>query len=224
MRDPFFIISSSRLTFAVSKSTYTMIRLQYLFVFVLCAFVIASCSSDKAAEATADNQLTRPTAQNQAKPAADNSMIGDISFADGAKPQPRQPQAMPTPPKPKEPAQNADGVWHYTCAKGCAGGAGSAVPCAVCGEKLKHNQAYHNSGNTNPTKRPGEVNSPIIQAPGQNGNMTITPDFKPKNEPAQNSKGVWHYICAKGCAGGAGAKGPCAMCGAELQHNREYHN
>ena len=42
-----------------------------------------------------------------------------------------------------EPAQNAAGVWHYTCPSGCAGGAGSAVACATCGTILTHNQAYH---------------------------------------------------------------------------------
>jgi hypothetical protein len=42
-------------------------------------------------------------------------------------------------------------------------------------------------------------------------------------EPAQNAKGVWHYICAKGCEGGAGAQGTCAKCGGPLQHNAAYH-
>jgi hypothetical protein len=50
-----------------------------------------------------------------------------------------------TPPTPTpEPAQNAAGVWHYTCAKGCPGGAGSATVCATCGGTLVHNTAYHN--------------------------------------------------------------------------------
>ena len=44
-----------------------------------------------------------------------------------------------------EPAQNANGVWHYTCTNGCSGGAGSAVPCSQCGSTLVHNSAYHNS-------------------------------------------------------------------------------
>lgn len=43
-----------------------------------------------------------------------------------------------------EPAQNAAGVWHYTCPKGCAGGGGSAGKCATCGGDLAHNTAYHN--------------------------------------------------------------------------------
>jgi hypothetical protein len=49
------------------------------------------------------------------------------------------PQTPPTP----EPAQNAAGVWHYTCPNGCAGGAASAGPCASCGSTLAHNSAYH---------------------------------------------------------------------------------
>lgn len=42
-----------------------------------------------------------------------------------------------------EPAQNAAGVWHYTCSNGCAGGAGSAIACATCGATLAHNSLYH---------------------------------------------------------------------------------
>jgi hypothetical protein len=48
-----------------------------------------------------------------------------------------------TPPPTPEPAQNASGVWHYTCANGCAGGAGGAGTCASCGGALAHNAAYH---------------------------------------------------------------------------------
>lgn len=47
------------------------------------------------------------------------------------------------PSTPPAPAQNAAGVYHYTCANGCAGGAGSASPCPTCGNALVHNQAYH---------------------------------------------------------------------------------
>ncbi len=49
-----------------------------------------------------------------------------------------------TTPNTPEPAQNAAGVWHYTCANGCAGGAGGAGSCQVCGGALAHNSAYHN--------------------------------------------------------------------------------
>jgi hypothetical protein len=40
-------------------------------------------------------------------------------------------------------AQNAAGVWHYTCSKGCEGGAGAAGNCAKCGNPLTHNSAFH---------------------------------------------------------------------------------
>lgn len=49
-----------------------------------------------------------------------------------------------TTPTPTEPPQNAEGVWHYTCPNGCAGGGGSATACAGCGTTLAHNQEYHN--------------------------------------------------------------------------------
>ncbi|PHQ55687.1 MAG: hypothetical protein COC16_04715 [Lutibacter sp.] len=42
------------------------------------------------------------------------------------------------------PAQNASGVYHYTCPNGCYGGAGTAAKCTTCGTDLAHNQAYHN--------------------------------------------------------------------------------
>jgi hypothetical protein len=51
---------------------------------------------------------------------------------------------FPTPPTTPEPAQNAAGVWHYTCSAGCTGGAGSAGNCATCGQALAHNASYHN--------------------------------------------------------------------------------
>ncbi len=61
---------------------------------------------------------------------------------------PSSPSATPTftPPAVTAPAaaQNAAGVYHYTCGDGCAGGAASAGNCATCGKALAHNQAYHN--------------------------------------------------------------------------------
>ncbi|REE79781.1 hypothetical protein BX611_2677 [Lutibacter oceani] len=43
------------------------------------------------------------------------------------------------------PAQNASGVYHYTCTNGCVGGSGTAANCNSCGNPLAHNQAYHNN-------------------------------------------------------------------------------
>ncbi|MFD0798125.1 hypothetical protein ACFQZJ_11695 [Maribacter chungangensis] len=99
-----------------------------------------------------------------------------------------------------EPAQNAMGVWHYTCAQGCAGGAGSPINCATCGALLAHNQGYH----TNPNNAP--MASPPLAA-----------------APAQNAAGIWHYSCSKGCAGGSGTAGNCSTCGDALAHNTAYH-
>lgn len=42
-------------------------------------------------------------------------------------------------------AQNAAGVYHYTCPSGCAGGAAGAGNCATCGAALAHNQAFHDN-------------------------------------------------------------------------------
>lgn len=118
-----------------------------------------------------------------------------------------------TPPPPTaEPPQNAQGVWHYTCTKGCAGGSGSAVPCATCGATLVHNQVYHGQAGATPAPTPlGTVGS------------TPPPPPPPSAEPPQNAKGVWHYTCTNGCEGGAGAAAPCAKCGNTLVHNTVYH-
>ena len=51
--------------------------------------------------------------------------------------------ALPLSTPPVEPPQNAAGVWHFTCANGCAGGGGAVGPCMKCGGTLAHNQAYH---------------------------------------------------------------------------------
>lgn len=107
-----------------------------------------------------------------------------------------------------EPAQNAAGVWHYTCSKGCAGGAGSAIACAKCGTMLAHNASYH------PKVEGAGANAPAQAAPQP-------PTQQP--EPAQNAAGVWHFTCSGGCAGGAGAAGACAKCGKPLTHNGAYH-
>lgn len=128
--------------------------------------------------------------------------------------------------KPTEPAQNAAGVWHYTCENGCAGGAGSAVPCATCGTTLKHNQAYHSNNATANTTPATTTASPMsVPTTSSQGNVNITPSNLPKpTEPAQNAAGVWHYTCENGCSGGAGSAIACASCGSKLKHNQAYHN
>lgn len=120
--------------------------------------------------------------------------------------------AMPDAPT-TEPAQNAAGVWHYTCSKGCAGGSGTAGNCAVCGGPLAHNSAYHTNANSTPPTPTTTTPSPTLTSP-------TTPKAP---EPAQNAAGVWHYTCGKGCPGGAGSAGTCSTCGGALAHNQAYH-
>ena len=68
----------------------------------------------------------------------------------------------------------------------------------------------------------------------ENSNIQVTPspDFTPVSGPPttlstpsapQNSKGIWHYKCPKGCKGGAGEQTLCSKCGATMIHNQEYH-
>ena len=174
-----------------------------------------SCANDSK---PADNEFGKPektaNTQQTSQPAVtsnNSSIVSNINLPDGAAP------AAPAK-RPPEPAQNADGVWHYTCVKGCPGGGAAATKCATCGELLKHNTAYH-------AKAPGQPNIAAPNALGQPGTSPIQlnqPTQKPI-EPAQNAAGVWHFTCAKGCAGGAGAKGPCGVCGGTLAHNQAYH-
>ena len=76
------------------------------------------------------NQTPATTTQKMTFPGSTTSVP-----ADGSTP----PVTPPTP----EPAQNAGGVWHYTCANGCEGGAGGAGSCPKGGGALAHNSAYH---------------------------------------------------------------------------------
>lgn len=147
-------------------------------VLLLCSFMALTACNDAKKEATpasSDGAVEMPTDMTNMTP----------------------PPTSTTP----EPAQNAEGIWHYTCGKGCAGGAGMAGNCTVCGGPLAHNQAYH-----------GAAASP---APAT---------AAPAVDPPQNAAGVWHYTCGKGCAGGAGAAGTCTVCGGALAHNALYHS
>lgn len=123
---------------------------------------------------------------------------------------PATPTAKPATP---EPPQNAAGVWHFTCPKGCAGGAGSSIPCATCGTPLNHNQLYHG-----PAVPPASANPSAALGPTEGA-----PPGGKQPEPPQNAAGVWHFTCPGGCAGGAGSAIACPKCGKKLEHNNAYH-
>lgn len=186
----------------------------HLMVAGLATFLFfAGCQSDKTATTqTTPDTSAAPTTQAPTPtttpttdvPGTTPGTLGKIGISPTATSAPAPTAAPPPQPTPKqEPAQNAKGVWHYTCAKGCAGGAGTAIACAKCGTTLVHNAAYH------------EGQNPTVATPN--------PVATPKPEPAQNAKGVWHYTCGDGCAGGAGSAIACAKCGKTLVHNSTYH-
>lgn len=103
----------------------------------------------------------------------------------------------------------AGSVEHYICPNGHIGsGAAAEGNCSECGAALVHNQAFHANDPNNAASQNIQTTTPTPTTP----------------EPAQNSAGVWHYTCANGCEGGAGAQGACPKCGGQMAHNAAYHN
>lgn len=98
-----------------------------LFVFAL-FLTLGSCKNESKPTETPAATTETPAATPAETPAT-TPAAGEVTA----------PPAATTP----EPAQNAKGVWHFTCAKGCEGGAGAAGNCAKCNGPLSHNQAYH---------------------------------------------------------------------------------
>jgi len=80
---------------------------------------------------------TISTSPTTAPPAANNPFASPAIAPTAAAP-------IGNAPRTPEPPQNAKGVWHYTCPKGCDGGGGSATACGKCGATLAHNTTYHN--------------------------------------------------------------------------------
>ncbi len=110
-------------------------------------------------------------------------------------------------------------VHHYICANDCAGSGGPEDgTCPVCGSQYLHNDAWHNQPSmSTPNIQTIESMDPVVTFPGEDSPT-------PVSLGGQNAKGVWHYTCANGCAGGAGSAVACASCGATLEHNQAYHD
>ena len=116
------------------------------------------------------------------------------------------------------------GVLHYICPNNCEGSGGDAAgTCPVCGAAYVHNAEFHNQ--TNATPPPAADPNQTIDLNNVDPNQPIQLNTQqPTNPaPAQNAAGVWHYTCANGCEGGAGAQGTCSKCGGQLVHNQAYH-
>lgn len=118
-------------------------------------------------------------------------------------------------------ATSSDGqVHHYVCQDQCAGGfSDNPGNCSVCGKPLAHNQAFHaNDQAQNPTLQVDQAAQPSIQP---------LPTSQPQevNIPAGSDGVAHHYVCAKGCKGGNGQNaGNCPVCGAQMAHNKAFHN
>ncbi len=194
---------------------------QLIFSLIVFSFCFLACKENEKStaetstpsEVVSTNSATETTTptlpqENVTSPAA-TTPAAPVSPA----PVTNTPPPPPPPAPPKEPAKNAKGVWHYTCSKGCKGGAGAVGPCEKCGATLAHNAAYHDG-------------APTPSSATTNATPTVAPLNQPtqKVEPPQNAKGVWHFICSKGCEGGSGAAGTCGKCSGALTHNAAYHS
>ena len=142
------------------------------FALLLVSFLIASCYESKpapkfpvqdGASATPTNPAPATAVNTSVKhytcpnncangggdaagpcPVCGTEMVHNAAYHNQAASPATSPSPTPSTPVTPEPAQNAAGVWHYTCPSGCEGGAGSAGNCAKCGTALAHNSAYHN--------------------------------------------------------------------------------
>ena len=187
-------------------------------LFSYCKNDPAAAKNDPAVSQSAPSENAAPVADVPgAKPAQDAPGSGNPVVVS-----PGGTTATPAITSP-EPPQNAAGVWHYTCPKGCAIGGGAATACATCGTTLAHNASYHGKPNPAATATQAPTQMPTqmpTQTPSQTPGQT-PPTAKP--EPPQNAAGVWHYTCPAGCASGGGAAVACASCGKKLEHNKAYH-
>ena len=98
-----------------------------------------NCENSGGAAAGNCPECKNPYTHNQAYHDKDFLKNGPLTVPDA-------PGTTPTTSKANQPspAQNAAGVYHYTCKNSHQGGSGTATTCSVCGETLVHNTAYHN--------------------------------------------------------------------------------
>lgn len=226
---------------------YLSVKSSVLVLFL--ALVAISCADNGSSAATATPAATNPI-QNSATPvavggvdhytcpnghpgaaAAGNCAACGVALEHNQAYHDTQ-AAVPTttPTTATTPAQNALGVYHYTCPSGHPG-AGAAGSCASCGLALVHNQAYHDGPAGATTIAPaagatpgnGATFSPMLQENQGKPAGAIQTQPVTTASPAQNAAGVYHYTCPNGHPG-AGAAGSCASCGSALVHNQAYHN
>src|SRR3990170_2741285 len=108
--------------------------------------VLVACNSkkeDAATTQTTENQDVSLNAQAPAEPGSSPQTPIQVD-PQNATPPVTTINPVTTPPVAAAgAAQNAKGDYHFTCPKGCPGGAGAQAKCAKCGADLAHNQAFH---------------------------------------------------------------------------------
>ena len=130
--------------------------------------------------------------------------------ADPAIQESSQVKPMPTDSALATAATNENVIQHFICPNHCKGSGGPAEgKCPVCGTEYVHNDAFHKGAS---------IPEPAMRID------PVTHMAVPTHTEAQNAKGVYHFICPKGCAGGAGIAGNCATCGTPLEHNAAFHS
>lgn len=165
-------------------------------------FLFFSCNSSDANK----EQIQQPVSSESSTSPETPSVIETPTQADAIQ---IQPQATP---QPSASPVAAGSVFHYICPNKCVGGGSEGQgKCPVCKTDLVHNDAFHNQPAQQPQNNQIQLNS-----------QTQTPPA-PAQEAPQNAKGVWHYICPKGCAGGGGQSIACTNCGTQMEHNQKYH-
>lgn len=178
----------------------------------LCALLpFYSCGSDNTASGNADTSGTTENAPTEGAVTDDAAGANSQNLPVGTLQSPAtQPATAPA-----TGSAPPSGVKHYTCPKNCKGSGGDAAgTCPVCGTAYVHNQAFHGQA-------PAGATPPTPGTPGANAATPVT--TPPPPSPEKNAAGVYHYTCAKGCAGGAASAGKCAKCGGDLAHNAAYH-
>lgn len=105
-------------------------------------------------------------------------------------------------------------VKHYICDNNCENSGGDiAGNCPTCNTPYTHNQAWHDKD----FLKSGPLNVPKDES-------IRTDPTTPTQSPARNAKGVYHYTCSNGCAGGGASASECRVCGNTLVHNTAYHD
>ncbi|HNQ12454.1 MAG TPA: hypothetical protein PKH65_00570 [Bacteroidia bacterium] len=181
-------------------------------LFVISASILSACSSDN----SSDQNNTAPASPvyNETALPGNSAIVNPLDTTNQVAPVNISSQPNPAAPAnaPLQATTTASGsVKHYICPNNCQGSGGDQqVNCPVCKTQYVHNEKFHQQPGQTPTATPQatQVQTQPAQAAA----------------PATNSKGVYHYICNKGCAGGSGIMENCAKCGNQLAHNQSYHD